>query len=227
MNGDFETGIKLYRAKRYRKALDELLSLSLEPGDNPDLAYYIGLCYAKLEQYDEALLYLEQVVTTHTNIILIYQCRMVLGYIYTVTNRYRLAEFEFKRLLDEGYKSTQVYSAYSYVAYCLGQKEKSLAFLEEALALEPENPNALNSMGYIMAEEEINLQKAVTYCKEALQLKPDHPAYLDSAGWACFKMGKLKEAHAYLKRAYALSGGDSTISSHLREVIKKKEAGSD
>ena len=28
-----------------------------------ELAYYLGLCYSKLKRYDDALLYLEQVVT--------------------------------------------------------------------------------------------------------------------------------------------------------------------
>ena len=100
-----DAGIRMYRNHRYEAALAALLALDEDPAENPELAYYLGLCYTKLEQYDDALLYLEQVVTNHTNLLLIYQSRLILGYIYCVTERYRLAEFEMKKLLDEGYES--------------------------------------------------------------------------------------------------------------------------
>ena len=47
-------GIRLYNNKRYEAALAEFLSLDEEPADNPELSYYMGLCYTKLEKYDEA-----------------------------------------------------------------------------------------------------------------------------------------------------------------------------
>ena len=62
-------GIALYSQKSYKDALAFFLSLPEDSrADNIELAYYIGLCYAKLEHYDDALLYLEQVVTSGTNI---------------------------------------------------------------------------------------------------------------------------------------------------------------
>ncbi len=216
----FESGLKFYRAKRYRNALDEFLLVAEDPSENADLSYYLGLCYANLEKYEDALVFLEQVVTSHTDILIIYQARLLLSYIYTITRRYKLAEFELDELVKVGFESAQVYSIFSYVAYAQKNTDRSLEYLEKALDLEPENPNILNSRGYIGAETGGDIDDALVYCKKAVRMKNDHPAYLDSLGWAYYKAGKLEEARVYLKRAYALSSNNKIIAHHLKIVIE-------
>ena len=62
-------GVSLYNQKAYTNALTFFLSLPADCGaDKNEIAYYLGLCYTKLERYDDALLYLEQVVTSGTHI---------------------------------------------------------------------------------------------------------------------------------------------------------------
>ncbi|ADK82271.1 tetratricopeptide repeat protein [Sediminispirochaeta smaragdinae] len=222
MNNLLETGLAFYRAKRYEKALDYFTSLDVDPAEYPDLAYYLGLCYTKLEKYDEALLYLEQVVTNHDDFLHIYQCRMVLGYIYNVTGRYRLAEFEMRELLDAGFESPQVYSTLGFALFSQGKTDISLDYYRKALDLEPGNSNALNSVGYTMVELDQELPEATDNIRKALEARPEHAAYLDSLGWALFKMGRIREARRILGRAYDLSKGNRVIASHLRKVIDEE-----
>ncbi len=216
----FESGLKFYRAKRYRNALDEFLLVTDDPSENSDLSYYLGLCYANLGKNEDALVFLEQVVTTHTDILIVYQARLLLSYIYTITRRFKLAEFELDELIKVGFESAQVYSILSYVAYAQKNTDRSLAFLEKALELEPENPNVLNSRGYIGVESGQDMEDALVYCKKAVRMKNDHPAYLDSLGWAYYKMGKIEEAKIYLKRAYTLSSNNKIIARHLKIVLE-------
>lgn len=162
----FEAGIKFYRAKRYKNALEEFLQVDRDPSEDPDLSYYLGLSYANLEQYEDALIYLEQVVTTHTDILTVYQSRLLLSYIYTITRRYKLAEFELDRLLKVGFESAQVYSILSYVANAQKLVDKSLEYLEKALVLEPNNPNIINSRGYISADNEKDIEDALFIVKK-------------------------------------------------------------
>ncbi|WP_020614262.1 tetratricopeptide repeat protein [Sediminispirochaeta bajacaliforniensis] len=222
MNNLLETGLAFYRAKRYEKALDYFTSLDVDPAEYPDLAYYLGLCYTKLGKYDEALLYLEQVVTNHDDFLHIYQCRMVLGYIYNVTGRYRLAEFEMRELLDAGFESPQVYSTLGFALFSQGKTDISLDYYRKALNLEPGNSNALNSVGYTMVELDRELPEATDNIRKALEARPEHAAYLDSLGWALFKMGRIREARRILGRAYDLSKGNRVIASHLRKVIDEE-----
>ncbi|MCF7913727.1 MAG: tetratricopeptide repeat protein [Spirochaetaceae bacterium] len=221
MGKAFETAKRLYKAKRYQKALAVLLSVDEDPAENPELSYYLGLCYSQTEQYDEALLYLEQVVTTHPDFLHLYQCRLLLAVIYTNTERYSLAEYEIKQLIDGGYASVQVYSVYSYLLFQQNRSEESLKYINMAMELDPENPNVLNSSGYIEAEEGYNLDKALDLCKQAVRKQPEQAAYLDSLGWVYYKLGKFSEAHRYIKRAYQLSDDHPIIKSHLKAVAKE------
>ena len=76
------------------------LITSSDSADKNEIAYYLGLCYAKLEKYDDALLFLEQVVTSGTDIHRILQCRFLLAVIYVISGRKRLADFELNKLLE-------------------------------------------------------------------------------------------------------------------------------
>ncbi len=216
-------GIRLYKNKRYEAALAELLSLGEDPGDNAELSYYLGLCYTKLEKFDEALLYLEQVVTNHTNLLLIYQSRMILAFIYCMTERYRLAEFEIKQLIDGGYESPQVYSASGFIHFMLNRTEESLKALQKALKLDPDNANALNSLGYIMAEKEMDIDTAISYCLAAVKRSPNNYAYLDSLGWAYFKAGRYEDAREYLRKSMDISHGNKTVAVHMKDLVSSKE----
>jgi len=213
------SAIRLYKTRRFEQALEELKSSGEDPTESPEISYYLGLCYTQLERYDDALVYLEQVVTAGDNLIQLYQSRMILSYIYTITGRYRLAQFELEQLLASGYESVQVYSAFGYVAYCQRRVNDSLVYLQKAITLDPTNSNALNSMGYILAEEEIDPMGALSYCKNAVEQRPENASYLDSLGWACFKAGKIGEAKTHLRKALNLAAGNREIAAHLKACL--------
>ena len=175
MDKGLKEGIRLFHSNRYELALREFLNVKDSPAENLELSYYLGLCYTKLKQFDDALLYLEQVVTSHSNLFRVYQSRMILAYIYTITERFKLAQFELNKILEAGFESPQVYCAYGYVLYNQNNVEKSVVYLKKALELDPDNATAQNSLGYILAEEEMDLQEALNYCKNAVRQKMEHP----------------------------------------------------
>jgi tetratricopeptide (TPR) repeat protein len=219
----FKEGVRLFRNKRYEAALKEFLELETGDGEYPELSYYLGLCYTNLEKYDEALLYLEQVVASEAGLIHLYQGRMVLGVIYAITKRYRLAEFEFRKLLEDGFESAKVYSALAYTLFLQKKPDDSVALLEKALELEDDNANALNSLGYILADQNKRLGTALKYCERAVEKNPKNPAYLDSLGWVHYRIGDLKDARMLLRKALEYSPRNREILAHLRTVVEAME----
>ncbi|MFP4429859.1 MAG: tetratricopeptide repeat protein [Spirochaetaceae bacterium] len=215
-----EKAVALLKAKRFRQAIQALLDVEVEPEERSLVSYYLGLSYTHLGKFDEALLYLEQVATGDIDFPFQFQSRMILGYIYTVTRRPRLAEFEFKRLLADGFESTKVYSALGHVLYAQGKSEAGIKALERALELDEDNATALNSLGYILADEEVSLEKALDYCKRAVSLRPGNAACLDSLGWIYFKLRRLSEARSYLRKAKELDPGNEVITGHLKTIIE-------
>lgn len=212
-------GIRLLRRGQYERALEHLLNAHVESPEYPELSYYLGLCYTHLERFDEALLYLEQVVTSELSFSHVYQSRMILGYIYSVTGRFRLAEFEFRRLLEDGFDSARTRSALGYVLHAQHDLEGAIAELEQAISLDPENANALNSLGYILSDTERDPRRGVDFCQRAVRRAPRNASYLDSLGWSYHKLGKPEEAREMLRRALEIDPGRKEIAAHLREVV--------
>jgi len=212
--------IRLYRQKRFQEALDLLLQLHVSESEESTLSYYLGLCYTHLGMFDEALLYLEQVLASEIGFLQIYQSRMIMGYIYAVTGRHRLAEFELNRLLEDGYESAKVYAALAYAVYAQGKTAPAVADLEKALSIDPGNVNALNSIGYILAENDIRLDYALECCTRAVRSAPDNPSYLDSLALVHRRLGNLQEAKQLYERAVRLSNGNAEIVEHYKDLLR-------
>ena len=223
--GSLIEGIKLYRIKHWDLALAELLAVDTEEfssEENIELAYYLGLCYTKLKRYDEALLYLEQVVTSSHDLLRGYQCRMTLAYIYLITKRSRMAEFELKRLESGGFESVQLYTTLAYAALTQKRIKQAIDYYEKALDLDENNTTALNGLGFILVDANMDLLRGLRCCKKAVDLKPQNAAYLDSLGWAYFKNGELLEARTWLRRALDAAPQQPEIKEHFQTVTGEK-----
>jgi tetratricopeptide (TPR) repeat protein len=220
-SGSLQEGIRLYRLKRWKLALEELIRVNTERFDaeeNAELAYYLGLCYTKLEHFDDALLYLEQVVTSGQDLLRTIQCRMTLAYIYVLTKRSKMAEFELHRLANNGFESAQLYTTLAYAAWSQKHFQQAVDYYEKALDLDENNATAFNGLGFILADTSMDTLRGLRYCKKAVELKPQNAAYLDSLGWAYFKNGELLEARTWLRRALDAAPQQKEIKEHLRTV---------
>jgi tetratricopeptide (TPR) repeat protein len=221
VTGVLMEGARLFRLKQWEPALRELLAVNGEhigAGEQSELAYFLGLCYTKLARYDDALLYLEQVVTSGHDILRVYQCRMTLAYIYVITGRIKMAEFELKRLQRGGFESPQLYNTLAYAAWTQSRFKNAVELYEKALDIDANNTTAMNSMGFILADAGIDVMRGLRLCRKAVDHKPQSPAYLDSLGWAYFKSGELVEARTWLRRALDLAPNEKDIREHLKTV---------
>jgi len=92
--------------------------------------------------------------------------------------------------------------------------------LQQILLTEPNNPDALNALGYTLADLNITerLEEARDLIERAYEVDPDNPAIMDSLGWVYFRLGKLDDALAWLESAYSRLP-DQEVSAHLAEVL--------
>lgn len=214
-------GITLYNQKKYAESLAFFLSLPSDSGaDKFDIAYYLGLCYAKLQKYDDALLYLEQVVTTGGILDRVLQCRFLLAVIYALSGRKKLAEFELNKLLDTGFMTPSVYAAIAFVAWEQNDTEKCISYYEEALKYDSENLTSMNGLGYVLACQDKDLTRALSLCKKSVDSSPNSAACLDSLGWVYFKLGLYDDAKKYLNQASSIDSSNPIIAEHIKELNK-------
>jgi tetratricopeptide (TPR) repeat protein len=218
-------GVRLFNLKRWEAALQELLNIDagqFSTEENAELAYYLGLCYMKLERFDDALLYLEQVVSNSREPLRVYQCRLTLAYVYVITKRVKLAEFELDRLSKSGFESVQIYTTLGYAAWMQKQYKEAVEYYEKALELDENNATAINSLGYILVDTNRDIARGLRFCRKAMDRSPQNAAYLDSLGWAYYKSGDTQESRVWLRRAYDLAPHNSVIRAHLRLVVGER-----
>ena len=209
-------GIAHYKKGEYTDALAFFLALPADCGaDKLDTAYYLGLCYSKLHKYDDALLYLEQVVTSGSHIERTLQCRFLLAVIYAISGRKRLADFELGKLMETGYMAPSVYAAIAFVAWEQNDTEKCLDYYEQSLKQDKHNITALNGLGYVLACQDKDLSRALTLCKQAVDYAPESAACLDSLGWVYYKLGLFEDARKYLYQAAELDKNNAIIAEHI------------
>lgn len=104
-----------------------------------------------------------------------------------------------------------------------GNHQQAEQTLRGILKKTPNNPMALNNLGYFLLERNENLNEAVSLIEKAVKVDPTNSSYLDSLGWGYYKLGKLAEAEKYLKEAVRYNPSSSTIHEHLGDVYQKQE----
>ena len=102
------------------------------------------------------------------------------------------------------------------------------ADFNRALAINPEQAQVLNYLGYSWVDRGLNLDKALTMIQKAVDLRPNDGYIVDSLGWAFHKLGRNADAVSTLEAAVLLKPEDPTINDHLGDaywtVGRKREA---
>ena len=103
-----------------------------------------------------------------------------------------------------------------------GDKKAAFKTMEKLLALHPDNYQALNYVGYTLAEEDRDLDRALTLLMRANQLAPNQSYIVDSLAWAYFKAGKFDDALMEIRRAVTLDEHtDASIWEHYGDIAAR------
>jgi tetratricopeptide (TPR) repeat protein len=94
--------------------------------------------------------------------------------------------------------------------------------LRDLIGRDPLDANALNSLGYMLAERGERLDEAVALVQRALAIEPGNPSYLDSLGWAFFQQGRIDLADPPLTEAAEKLKRSSVVQDHLGDLRFKQ-----
>ncbi|MFT4635568.1 MAG: tetratricopeptide (TPR) repeat protein [Chitinophagales bacterium] len=92
------------------------------------------------------------------------------------------------------------------------------ADLRRIIAQQPKHANALNALGYTLADQTNRYAEAKELILKALVLRPSDAHVLDSMGWVSYKLKDFATAIEFLKKAYAASP-EAEVAAHLGEVL--------
>ncbi len=94
--------------------------------------------------------------------------------------------------------------------------------LMRLISEDPLNADAMNSLGYMLADRGLRLPEAIEFAQRAVKIEPENPAYLDTLGWALFKQGRTDEAAEPLRKAAGMLTGNSVIQDHHGDLLSKR-----
>ncbi|MEN3810878.1 tetratricopeptide repeat protein [Chromobacterium piscinae] len=118
-------------------------------------------------------------------------------------------------------RSTELLYERSLVSDMLGNTGNSERDLKQILKDKPGDAQALNALGYTLANRTTRYQEAYGYIEKALKAEPGNPVIQDSLGWVQYKLGRLDAARRNLEKAYAAMP-DPEVAAHLGEVLWKQ-----
>jgi len=128
-----DKGKQLYKDGDYNNAIEALLALNVVYEDDPETAYFLGLSYTQLGDFEQAESFFDIVLRYDIHVLRVFQSSMVLSYIYSITEKYDQAIRLILQVIDEGFESAQIYSTLAFCCYSSGNLEKSLDYLEKAI----------------------------------------------------------------------------------------------
>ena len=189
---------------------------NLQSGANYfDAQIRVGLIMAKQGKLEEARTHLQSIPAQGPDqkTILV----QAEGELLVEEKRYEEALKVYNKALDKNFNADLLYSR-----AMLAEKMDRLDILEDDLKAiiekNPEHVQALNALGYTLADRTDRYEEAHDLISQALALKPDDFYILDSMGWVLYRMGRLDEAVEYLRRALK-ERADPEIAAHLGEVL--------
>lgn len=103
-------------------------------------------------------------------------------------------------------------------AELLSKTDLAIADLREVIAQSPNHIDALNALGFTLADHHLKLDEARDLISRAYAQRPTSAAIIDSLGWVNFRMGDKQAALDYLRRAYALDQ-EPEIAAHYGEIL--------
>lgn len=99
-----------------------------------------------------------------------------------------------------------------------GKKSEAMKTMERIIAKNPRHSQALNYIGYTLAEQNKDLERAHRLILTALEESPDADYIVDSLAWVQFRLGKTREAWETINRCIDLGGDDAAIWEHYGDI---------
>lgn len=176
--------------------------------------------YFEQDQYEQALELAERGRRVHPS-----ESRFFLfeSIIYEVMDDYA----EAMKIIDSGLEKwptdTDLLFRRGIILDKQGDKDKTIEIMEQIIAIDQDHHEALNYVGYTLAEQNRDLDRARVLIKRALKLDPVNGYYIDSLAWVYYMQGEYDKAWKEIKRAVEFVDNDPIIWEHYGDIARAVE----
>lgn len=171
------------------------------------------------DRMDAAIEVLEQLARTHGELPIVHN---TLGDVLRQQQNYSEAASAYDRALNlmPDQSDDKWFSLYArgITQERLGDWPAAEADFRAALALNPDQPQVLNYLGYSLVEKRIKLDEALNMIERAVEARPNSGYIVDSLGWVLYRLGRFEESVGHMERAAELMPVDPIVNDHLGDV---------
>lgn len=96
-------------------------------------------------------------------------------------------------------------------------------YYRKALSLEPDNPARINTLAYILIDNERNIGEGMELLEKVLEKNPDDFSSLGVKGWGLYKQGRYREALDVLQKTWDLRMKQSFITIRILFILRKRK----
>jgi tetratricopeptide (TPR) repeat protein len=218
----FVLGELAYETGRLADAADDFAN-ALHGDGRIEQAYYdLALVQLDLHQERQAFDTLEQARNLFAKT---FSCELYTGVVYDHVKNYSEAIRHFKEAeviglaTDPSRLDQRFYFQFGAACERDHSYKQAEEYLQKCVALAPDFAEALNYLGYMLADLGRQLPRARALIEKAVSLDPKNGAYLDSLGWVLFKLNQPQQALPQLQKAIQYTTPpDATVMDHLGEV---------
>jgi len=202
--------------------------------DDKDPAFHVAelgraAALRRLGKADQAIEVLEQLTRSHGDLAVVHS---TLGDILRAQDEDQTAIVAYTKALDltdEGdNRAWFLYFSRGIAHSQDGNEEAAEDDFRAALAINPDQPQVLNYLGYSLVEEQRKLDEALDMIERAVAASPNSGYIVDSLGWVYYRLGRYDEAVVQMERAVELEAVDPVVNDHLGDVYwavgRKREA---
>lgn len=214
---------------QYKLAIAEYRKVAAD-----DPAYHVAelgraAALRRLDKVDQAIEVLDQLARSHGDLAVVHS---TLGDILRAQDEDQAAILAYTKALDLTEKDdTRAWFLYFSRGIAYSQDGDSVAAEDDfraALAINPDQPQVLNYLGYSLVEEQRKLDEALDMIERAVAASPDSGYIVDSLGWVYYRLGRYDEAVVQMEHAVELEAVDPVVNDHLGDVFwavgRKREA---
>ena len=214
---------------QYKLAIDEYRKVSAD-----DPAYHVAelgraAALRRLDKVDQAIEVLDQLARTHGDLAVVHS---TLGDTLRAQDEEQAAIVAYTKALDlTDEEDTRAWFLHFSRGIAYSQDGNDVAAEEDfraALAINPDQPQVLNYLGYSLVEEQRKLDEALDMIERAVAANPNSGYIVDSLGWVYYRLGRYDEAVIQMERAVELEAVDPVVNDHLGDVYwavgRKREA---
>ncbi|MFP4379001.1 MAG: tetratricopeptide repeat protein [Candidatus Sumerlaeia bacterium] len=176
------------------------------------------LAYQSMDKYDTAIQTAQKMLDQEP---MNWRIQLMLISLYQKTNQLDKMQKSLDDLLAKHQADAEVQYQVAMIQWEQENFDQVETSLRKAIELDPNYAEALNSLGYLYAEQNENLNEALKLVEKALMLKPNAPHMLDSLGWIHYRMGQFDKAVKYLELAAQSEQNDLTVLEHLGDAYQK------